>query len=161
MLFNTTDITDPTVLDLMEAANTYHADFTALKDKLAKNKPATDAEHFAWLKENPTKGYNAAVKALTPVAMDVTEMAATKEQATVLKKRLLNTIEALTGMAERKEMPTIYSMADAALKSFKTAPQAAKNNENSLIREWAKSQGLKVSEKGKISEEIKAKYAAR
>jgi hypothetical protein len=42
------------------------------------------------------------------------------------------------------------------------APRAATNREQSqAIREWAQQQGLKVSERGRISAEVLAAYAAR
>jgi hypothetical protein len=60
----------------------------------------------------------------------------------------------------RKETPVRRAPSTSPAPTAKKKPNKAANNDTEAIREWARAQGLKVSDRGRISNEIKTAYYA-
>ncbi len=167
MFFNFTS-DDPVVTDFVNAANEYGEEYTRLKSLNTKPKPLTLEDKLSWIEQNKkslftqlTKALNEADVALTPAERDITQMAKDKEDLTVVKGRLTNTLNALRDLGVRRQNPDLTNAAVDALNSMSAKSTANKTSDASLIRKWASENGIQVNAKGRIPADIVEKYNAR
>lgn len=157
------------VLKVLEEINQFHTEYSSYKAMLVKPKDPTSTELSDWVKENEPKVFTAFQKAiekaktaLTPNAtMDVTESAKIREQYTIVRKRLNESLKALQGYGDVMGLTDVSTVAGNALGTLTAPTTTPKNSETALIREWAKANGVDVAAKGRIPQTIVDQYNAR